>query len=75
MSWATWRAIGTIGHRPDLFEYPFLLIWGLPVVAAVLAFFNYTFGLRKLASVIALFPLVLMTVIVLWWYVFKDVSI
>jgi hypothetical protein len=75
ISWATWTNIGTVSSRPYLFEYPYVLIWGLPVLGTAMASINQTLGFRKLAKLVAVFPVFLMALVVLWWHLFREFSL
>lgn len=63
--WATWQALGP---RPAMFEYPFVLLWALPVSAVGFAWFARQFGKMRLACGLAFFPVFYLSLIVGWFY-------
>jgi hypothetical protein len=63
--WATWQAMGP---RPSILEYPFALLWGLPVVAVGCAWFAKNFGNMRMACGLAFFPVFYLGMIVGWFY-------
>lgn len=72
ISWATWSPLGSVNHRPDLFEYPYVLLWGLPLAGSGVAALNNFMGFKRMAKVAALFPISLFAVTVCWWTIFRD---
>lgn len=67
MTWATW---GFLGHsRPDFFDYPFLLLWALPLGGNCAAWLLRKADKEKLAVTAAMFPLFLLSTVVLWYNV------
>jgi hypothetical protein len=72
ISWATWSSVGGAGARPGMFEYPFIVLWALPVVGTIVAIINNVLGFRTAARVAAAFPLTLLGLTVCWWAVFQD---
>ena len=67
VSWATWAPI-TRGTRPDLFGYPFVLLWGLPVTGIFLSWIAKNFHNRKLAYFSVLMPLMVLSLIFVYFY-------
>lgn len=72
ISWATWSPLGAVGQRPDLLEYPFVLLWALPLAGSAVAALNSFLGFKRMAKVAAMFPLSLFAVTVCWWAIFRD---
>lgn len=72
ISWATWSPLGSVGSRPDLFEYPFVLLWAMPLAGSGVAALNNFLGFKRMARVAAAFPISLFLVTVCWWTVFRD---
>jgi hypothetical protein len=63
--WATWHGLGS---RPELFDYPFLLLWLLPVSGICGAWLADKAGNRRLARFFALFPLLFLGLVFGWYY-------
>ena len=72
ISWATWSPLGAVTHRPDLFEYPFVLLWALPLAGSGVAALNNFLGFKRMAKLAAAFPISLFVVTVCWWTIFRD---
>jgi hypothetical protein len=65
MRWATWQALGP---RPSLLDYPFVILWGMPVSAIGGAWFARQFGNMRLACGFAFFPVFYLSLIIGWFY-------
>jgi hypothetical protein len=63
--WATWYGVGT---RPELFEYPFVVLWLLPVGGICGAWLAEKGHNGRLACFFALFPLLFLGLLVGWYY-------
>jgi hypothetical protein len=63
--WATWRAMGP---RPEMLDYPFMLLWAMPAAAIGGAWFARQFGNMRLACGIAFFPIFYLGLLVGWFY-------
>lgn len=74
IGWATWSTLGSVSSRPDLFEYPFVMLWGLPLLGSGVAAINNFLGLKQLARVAALSPLLLFGTTLVWWSLFRHLS-
>lgn len=57
ISWATWVTIGP-GAKPEIFTYPYNLLWLLPLAAVGLAWLLVKAGLGRAAVSILLVPVV-----------------
>jgi hypothetical protein len=64
--WATWQALGP---RPSMLDYPFVLLWTLPLGAMCAAWLARQFGNMRMACGLAFFPVFYMSLIVGWFYV------
>ena len=64
--WATWQGVGS---RPELFDYPFCLLWLLPVSGICGAWLAEKAEKRRVAYFLALFPLLFMSLLFCWYYV------
>jgi hypothetical protein len=58
ISWATWVPISR-GLRPQLLQYPFLLLWGAP---------SNKFGCQRAAFAMAMLPIVMFGLTFGWYY-------
>jgi hypothetical protein len=74
IGWATWSSLGSVGRRPDLFEYPYVMLWGLPLLGSGVATLNNFLGFKRAARVAALFPLSLFIVTIVWWTFFRNLG-
>ncbi len=63
--WATWQAMGP---RPTVFDYPFLLLWALPLTGVLGSWFARKFGNMRMACGLAFFPVFYLSMIVGWYY-------
>ena len=69
---ATWSSLGSIGRRPDMFEYPYVLLWALPLLGSGMASINKFLGFEHLANVAAVFPLSLFAMTLILWTFFRE---
>jgi hypothetical protein len=65
IEWATWQGISS---RPDLTDYPFVLLWLLPTAGVVAAWMAWRANNVRLACRMAMFPIVLLGLIIAWYY-------
>ncbi|MCL4767633.1 MAG: hypothetical protein KJZ80_15510 [Hyphomicrobiaceae bacterium] len=63
--WATARGVGM---RPELLEYPFILLWLLPVAGACAAWVAQKAQRLKLAYFLAFYPILWFGLVVGWYY-------
>ncbi len=68
ISWATWSPL-TNGVTPPFYEYPFILLWGMPAVGIGCAWLADKSGNLKLAKGIALMPVLVLSIIFGWYYI------
>ena len=61
MSWATWRALGMM---PDIFEYPYIMLWLLPMLAVLVARVLAEAGSSRGAHAATLVPLIFFSLII-----------
>jgi hypothetical protein len=68
MSWATWmpvsRGYGILG----LLEYPFVLLWGLPLLGVLGAWMSMQARRKVLAYAFVGVPLVMLALVMGWYY-------
>jgi hypothetical protein len=67
--WATWV---NVGPNPDLFEYPFVVLWGLPLAGVGLAWVVKLGGAMRWAVWIASFPPLYFGAIAMCFYVMST---
>jgi hypothetical protein len=65
LEWATWK---NVSASPGLFDYPFLLLWMLPLTGLACAWILTKGGHKKLAVWSAGFPLMYLSTIVACFY-------
>lgn len=63
--WATGQGGGT---RPELLDYPFVLIWLLPIACACIAWIASKVEWMKLAHFVAFYPLLYLGLVVGWYH-------
>jgi hypothetical protein len=63
--WATWYGLGS---RPELFEYPFVVLWLLPVGGICGGWLAEKGHNRRLACFFALFPPLFLGLLFGWYY-------
>lgn len=72
MSWATWSHLASSASRPDLFEYPFVLLWLMPAAGTAAAFIGRQLGFRAFVKFALVFPPLLLCLTIGWWFIFGD---
>jgi len=65
LSWATWAPVSA---APDVFEFPFVLMWGLPLAATCLAWLAQKIDTERTAFGFASFPIILIGTMIGWYY-------
>jgi hypothetical protein len=63
--WATWQAMAP---RPAMLDYPFVMLWALPLAAISIAWFARQFGNLRFACGVAFFPVFYLSLMVSWFY-------
>ena len=63
-----WATEYGIGSRPQLFDYPFVLLWLMPVGGACVAWVAQQANRMTLAYVLACYPLAYIGLVVGWYY-------
>ncbi len=66
MSAATWSPLNRF-TRPELLNYPYILLWGLPAAGIGIAWIANTFGLKSLARFAIVLPLLLIALVAAWY--------
>lgn len=65
IQWATW---GGISSRPDLIEYPFILLWLLPASGIAAGWIAKGIHQPRIACWLAFLPIVLLGLVFGWFY-------
>lgn len=65
IKWATWTGISS---SPDLLEYPFSLLWMVPVASSIAAWLTHKGGKKRTAFNLACFPLIFLGLVFGWYY-------
>lgn len=68
LAWATWMPVRRGTQFVELFEYPFVLLWAMPLACIGIAWFAKRSGKRALALTAALFPIVVLGMIYGWYH-------
>jgi hypothetical protein len=63
IAWATWHPFHHSGFGLDIFAYPFVLLWGLPMAGAVVGWVGTKSRRRGLAFASLLLPILMLTFI------------
>jgi len=66
MSWATWAIVAHSTN--DFFQYPFVLLWTLPLTGTALAWLGLKVDNQRFALAAAAFPPVLLGIILGWYH-------
>lgn len=68
VAWATWSRIYRTGDVTDIFEYPFSLVWMMPILFVGFAWSSEKLGSRSLAWVCCTAPIFINLMILGWFY-------
>lgn len=68
IAWATWFRVYRSGNPFDIFEYPFVFLWGLPFVAIAGAWIAYKAGKRGLAYASVSLPIFMHGTLMAWFH-------
>lgn len=63
-----WATSYGVGSRPDLFDYPFVLLWQMPIGGACAAWVAQKMDRMTLAYILACYPLAYLGLVVGWYY-------
>ncbi len=66
MTWATWSFVSH--SKPEFFDYPFLLLWALPIGGNCLAWALRKAEKDRMAIAVTIFPMFLLSAVVLWYH-------
>lgn len=64
----SWAADQAMSNRPELFDYPFILLWGAPALLGGIAWFMLRMGEARAAYYLAMFPIVYIGAIIAVYY-------
>lgn len=67
ISWATWAPLSP-GSQPDLFDYPFVLLWGLPLSGIFVSWVANKFYSRTIAYLGSLSPILVLSLVICYFY-------
>jgi len=68
LEWATWMPVSRGDGISGLLVYPFLLLWGLPLLGAFGAWLSMQGGRKALAYAFVSVPLVMLAMVLGWYY-------
>jgi hypothetical protein len=68
IAWATWMPVRRGTSFEELFEYPFVLLWLMPLGGVAGAWLGLKFGRRTFALTCAILPVLLLALIFAWFY-------
>lgn len=63
-----WATRGSVSPHPWMFEYPYMLLWVVPIVAACASWLALKLRLRTLAAFVGAFPLIYLGLMTGWFY-------
>ncbi|MEL6372810.1 MAG: hypothetical protein AAFR04_02455 [Pseudomonadota bacterium] len=67
ISWATWAPLSS-GSRPELFEYPFVMLWLMPLGGATAAWMTKSIQGVRWAYLSAIVPILLLSITFGYYY-------
>lgn len=68
IAWATWMPVRRGTSFEELFEYPFVLLWLMPLAGVAGAWLGLKFGRRAMALTLLILPVALLGLIFGWYY-------
>jgi hypothetical protein len=68
IAWATWMPVRRGTSFEELFEYPFVMLWLMPLAGVVVAWLGLKGGRRGLALTALILPIALLGLIFGWFY-------
>lgn len=68
IAWATWMPVRRGTSFEELFEYPFVLLWLMPLARVAGAWLGLKFGRRTFALTCLVLPVALLGLIFGWFY-------
>lgn len=68
LSWATWMPVSRGYGLSGLLEYPFVMLWGLPLLGVFGAWLSMQAGRKGLAYAFVGVPLVMLALVMGWYY-------
>ncbi len=75
ISWATWRTIGGASGWEELIQYPYMMLWSLPLTAVLAAWIAVQARKWRLALGIAMTPILFLGLTIVLYYVLPNASI
>ncbi|MCB1549581.1 MAG: hypothetical protein KDJ41_17400 [Hyphomicrobiaceae bacterium] len=72
VSWATWHPMSA-ASRPEVYDYPFVMLWAMPIAGMSISWAAQKIGNRQLAHFILCVPLLVLGLMV-GWYHFAPVA-
>ena len=68
IAWAMWMPVRRGTSFEELFEYPFVLLWLMPLAGVASAWLGLKFGRRAMALTCLMLPVALLGLIFGWYY-------
>ena len=68
IAWATWMPVRRGTSFEELFEYPFVMLWLMPLAGNAGAWLGLKFGRRNFALACLILPVALLGLIFGWYY-------
>ena len=75
ISWATWRNIGGARSWDEIIQYPYLMLWSLPLCAVLAAWVAVQAKKWRLALGIAVTPILFLGLTIALYYILPNTSV
>ena len=67
IGWATWVPLSRYGN-PHLFDYPFMVLWALPIGGVIVAYCARRLMMHRLITTALVLPILTLGIIIGWYY-------
>lgn len=68
LSWATWLPVTRGNDLMGVFDYPFIILWNLPLIGAYGAWIGEKGGRKTMAYAFVAVPLIMASLVFGWYY-------
>jgi hypothetical protein len=74
IAWATWSPVRRGSSWEEFFSYPYVMLWGLPVMALLVSWMARKSGLWRLAAGVLLTPVLFLGLTIFCYYVLPNTA-
>ena len=67
IGWATWAPLSRHGN-PGLLDYPFMVLWGMPLAGVAIAYCARRLMMHGLITTALILPILTLGIIIGWYY-------